>query len=164
MPYEGAKLHRLFPRHIVELTGRRMVATGSRALKERIREFTPIETGELAASYYIGLIRKGRGGWWTTVATDVEHGPYVEYGTGLFGPKRRKYPILPRKPGGVLHWVNEHGEHVFARKVMHPGSPGNHMFAIGAMVTERTLGVILEPEVRQWARLTEQHIRRHRRG
>ena len=36
------------------------------------------------------------------VGTDDEIYGYVSGGTGLWGPKHEKYPIFPKKPGGML--------------------------------------------------------------
>lgn len=37
----------------------------------------------------------------------------------------KPHVILPKKPGGVLHWVDASGNKIFARKVNHPGYKGN---------------------------------------
>lgn|SRR5512147_168462 len=50
----------------------------------------------------------------------VPHALYQEEGTGLWGPKRAKYPIVPRRKR-MLSWVGKDGVRRFARKVMHPG-------------------------------------------
>jgi hypothetical protein len=49
----------------------------------------------------------------------VPHALYQEEGTGLWGPKRAKYPIVPRRKK-CLSW-SAGGTRFFARKVMHPG-------------------------------------------
>lgn len=43
---------------------------------------------------------------------------YVHDGT-------KAHVIMPKKPGGVLHWVDGGGNDVFARVVHHPGYKGN---------------------------------------
>ena len=76
--------------------------------------------------------------------TGSQHGRdkwrWLTEGTGLYGPKHKKYPIHPRKPGGVLVFPSNYvprtrpgaggqykgpgkssGPTVFAKKVMHPG-------------------------------------------
>ena len=39
-----------------------------------------------------------------SIGTNVKYAPYLELGTGLWGPNRAKYEIKPKRPGGVLHW------------------------------------------------------------
>lgn len=94
--------------------------------------------------------------------THVEYAPFVEEGTGLWGPHHAKYVIRPKKPGGWLSWLSSKaftrrdgtvvpaGTRVFAREVMHPGSPGNHMFAIGAAITQDEFEQIAEEALRRW--------------
>lgn len=79
----------------------------------------------------------GRKVYETGSETEVDYAPYVEEGTGLWGPSGAKYEIKPRTPTGVLSWIDrETGKRIFAKRVMHPGSPGQHMFAIGAAMAE----------------------------
>jgi len=67
---------------------------------------------------------------------------YVSRGTGLYGPKKSKYPIEPKKKGGVLAFPSVYvpkttvrgpgykgpgkssGPTIFAKHVMHPGIKG----------------------------------------
>lgn len=71
-----------------------------------------------------------RGGWkhrcWQTIGAvhgeltnDVKHALFVERGTGLYGPKHAKYPIVPRRKNW-LSWAKG-GARYFAKRVMHPG-------------------------------------------
>lgn len=63
------------------------------------------------------------------IGTNVYYAPYVEYGTGLFGPAGSR--IYPRH-AKALHWVDRDGEH-FAKSVkgmkprpfMHPALTQN---------------------------------------
>ena len=55
--------------------------------------------------------------------------PYVEFDT-------KPHIIRPRKPGGSLRWRSARGVH-FAGAVRHPGTKGQHMFALGALKTKR---------------------------
>lgn len=85
------------------------------------------------------------------VETHVEYAPYVEHGTGLWGPRHAKYEIKPKTPGGTLAWPDRHtGKMIFAKRVMHPGSPGAHMFAIGVAVTEHEFDRIVKPALDRW--------------
>lgn len=70
------------------------------------------------------------------VESDKDYAPFVEEGTGLYGPKHAKYLIEPHDPTGWLAWPGEDGKTHFAKQVWHPGSPGQHMFAIGSAVVE----------------------------
>lgn len=95
------------------------------------------------------------------------HNCDVEYGTGLWGPKHAKYTIYPSKPGGFLSWVTQtgftrkNGEYVppgtrvFAKKVEHPGSPGQHMFAMGAAKTEAEFSAAVSDLMHEWREATE---------
>jgi hypothetical protein len=71
-----------------------------------------------------------RGGWkhrsWRNggavngeLYNQVKHALFQEEGTGLWGPKRSRYPIVPRRKK-CLSWVSN-GQRFFARRVMHPG-------------------------------------------
>lgn len=81
---------------------------------------------------------------------------YVNYGTGLYGPEHRKYLILPKKPGGSLHWVDRlTGQDRFAKSVMHPGSPGHHMLEISASMLEASWVRLVRPVMNNWSREVE---------
>lgn len=89
----------------------------------------PRKTGHLGRSIRPGSV--DRGGAWVHART-----PYakaVEFGSGLYGPRRRKYEIKPKR-GGFLAWPanaggrrlsgrarTNAGPMVYARRVMHPG-------------------------------------------
>jgi len=78
------------------------------------------------------------------IGTDVHYAPYVEYGTGLYGPEKRKYEIRPktkkalafvaragtqlstgralfRSRTGRLVLNRKRGARTVVRKVIHPG-------------------------------------------
>lgn len=82
--------------------------------------------------------------------TDVEYAPYVENGTGLWGPARAKYEIRPKNPDGWLRFHDASGNVIFAKRVMHPGSPGSHMFARGTAKTEEEFHNWAREIVRDW--------------
>lgn len=100
----------------------------------------------------------------TGVETSVDYAPDVEYGTGLWGPNHAKYEITPKKPGGWLSWVTRKpfttkkgkvipaGTRMFAKRVMHPGSPGNHMVAIAVAATEIEFDTLMRPILSAWTR------------
>jgi hypothetical protein len=69
-----------------------------------------------------------RAGNHVEIFASVPHAPHIEYGTGLWGPKNKKYKIEPKAaPEGkpdlarkALRWFSG-GKAVFAVRVMHPG-------------------------------------------
>jgi hypothetical protein len=65
-----------------------------------------------------------------SVSTNLWYAVYVEHNTGKYGPGGRPYVILPKRPNGRLVFYID-GRKIVARKVMHPGSVGKHMFAKG---------------------------------
>jgi hypothetical protein len=159
--YIGGKLHPWFktkPVDFVMRTAPVLVAEEGRQIAEKN---TPVDTGELREQWsadkrsrkVIGLAVTG---WRANWSNDSEYAGYVNYGTGLYGPTHSKYLILPKKPGGSLHWVDKAtGQDVFAAKVMHPGSPGNYMLEISADVVEATWPKVMKPILREWARRME---------
>lgn len=114
---------------------------------------TPVESGNLRSSWR----RQPRGvrftvrglarGWEGRVVTDVAYAPYVEEGTGLYGPRRRSYVIEP-KAGSFLRWRDPvTGEWVTQRRVVHPGSRGAHMTKIAAAYVEASVDEIALPVI-----------------
>lgn len=163
MPYHGDKLASLFRPEPTLNAARRLAEKGGERLVELTVEHTPIDTGELAQSWKKKLLlvrpnARGATVLETGVVTEVEYAPYVEHGTGLWGPKHAKYLIVPKKPGGVLHWIGHGGEDVFATHVWHPGSPGAHMVAISVAELEVTLDKVLEAELRRWIHDQERFV------
>jgi hypothetical protein len=90
--------------------------------------------------------------------TNVEYAIYVENGTGLWGPARAKYEIRPKNPLGWLRWLDDTGKPIFAKRVMHPGSPGAHMFARGAAKTEDEFHLWANHKIERWAVIVEREI------
>jgi hypothetical protein len=138
----------------------RLIAAITRAGIERWQEVTtkntPIRLGNLRTSWYIVEPRpRLRGGWEARVATNVEYAPHVERGTGKWGPTGLPYPIRSRKPGGFLRFKGRGGETVYAREVQHPGSPGQHMLAIGGAIAEHELEAIARPIMQAWIEAQE---------
>lgn len=78
-------------------------------------------TGALVRSIYKKRINDG---W--EIGHDprvAPHAVFVHWGTGLWGPKRAKYPIKPKRKR-ALRWAVG-GAFVFAKGVMHPGIKGD---------------------------------------
>lgn len=153
MGYVGAKLANIFPSEPATAAARRMAGAGGEFLTERARENSPIDTGELKAGWKtkrtveVRSEDRGERVFESGTETDVDYAPYVEYGTGLWGPKHAKYAIRPKKPGGVLHWKTAEGGDVFARLVMHPGAKGQGMLAAAFSDALVTWPVYLEVEM-----------------
>lgn len=161
MPYEGGKLAPWFDTGPIDNALKNMARLGVRRGKELAVENTPVETGDLKRSWKESRAHKVVGstypgsGYGAEWYTEISYAPYVEHGTGLWGPEHRKYMILPKTPGGTLHWVGADGQDVYAKSVMHPGSPGAHMLALSAAKLEFEMDYVLKPALSQWARETE---------
>jgi hypothetical protein len=159
--------------------GHRLAEDLGNRFKHNIEINTPVETRVLRDSYQITPIRYEpvqriaytAYAWQGEVLTEVHYAPFVERGTGLWGPRRRKYKIEPKTPGGVLAFQPymrtngsvvldvagspSKGGMVIVRYVMHPGSPGAHMFQIGAIITEHEADEWSYQAMRQWERDVE---------
>lgn len=190
MGYEGDKLAPMIERLDVasKRAGHNMAERMVERGRENIRMNTPVATFHLRNTYKrtpvrhqqlssLGYtsIRWSAWVWQGTVYTEVEYAPHVEYGTGLWGPKRRKYKIQPKKPGGVLRFTPyqrmpsgavildvegapARGKPVMVRFVMHPGSPGQHMFRIGAELTEMQFAELSAEPLRLWKAEVESRL------
>jgi hypothetical protein len=162
MPYVGGKLGTAVEAMIrpTERFAREMAETGAGRLRERVEKHTPVDSGHLRSEWKTKPVvhfisPTGQLVYQTGVETDVEYAPYVEWGTGLWGPSHAKYLITPKNPGGVLHWVNAQGHDVFAAWVWHPGSPGAHMVAIAVAESEEAFARDLQAAVSEWAQVAE---------
>jgi len=159
MPYVGGSLTTLFDDAARALTMEAehdMCDEGARSVESITRMNTPVRTGALRAAWKrdpaVPTMHGGEWAWAGRVSNSTSYAADVEYGTGLWGPKHSKYLILPRTPGGVLRFIGRDGQVVFARRVMHPGSPGNHMLEIGMTVTEALVasGGMFESILARW--------------
>lgn len=150
-----------------------MADDGGQEMTDRVVENTPVETGELRTSIQqkaVVRVESASGAAWESGAfTEVVYAAYVEEGTGLWGPRHAKYRIEPKDPNGVLafyvrvrtpegrvqfdgNYNPVEGNLVFAKYVMHPGSPGQHMFAIGASFIEAEFDHITRRGLEEWVR------------
>ena len=153
MAYEGQLLAGWFDRsaeRAVATHCHRMADRGGEVLTANVKRNTPIGHDAFDESYVPGKLRRSwtkklvvvRPSAWGTeyesgTETWITYAPYVEHGTGLYGPRHSYYIIRPKKPGGWLSWIDQvSGERRFAKMVKHPGSPGSHMIAIGVSLTE----------------------------
>jgi hypothetical protein len=154
--YKGAKLANIFPREPAGATARRIAEEGGRVMTDRAAAHSPTETGALKDSWHQTPLHHrvdivGHRVYVSGTRTELEYAPYVEYGTGLWGPKHAKYPIRPKNPDGFLHffWKKANRE-VWFKMVMHPGSPGRHMLADAVRDTEALLPLFGHAEVELW--------------
>jgi hypothetical protein len=155
--YVGPRLPEAFDDGPVKLALRRMADTGGDRLHALIAEFTPVKTGNLATSWHREATTRELHGtsmaYVSRVATDVDYAPYINYGTGLFGPKHTKYLIEPHPPRQFLSWIDPlTGARRFARRVWHPGSEGAHMIEKAAGAVEGFLNEIMLPDLEAYKR------------
>lgn len=168
---------------------RQIADDGGTLMTQRVRENTPVgknmkplkgqrrsPPGTLKESIQqkqVVKIQDSHGkGWESGAYTDVIYGPYVEEGTGLWGPRHAKYRIEPKDPNGVLAFFARarspegkphldsnydvvEGQLVFTKYVMHPGSPGQHMFAIGAAAAEAEFERVAAQGLQEWEKRSE---------
>jgi hypothetical protein len=160
MPYVGGSLTTFFDEQARAFTAKaahNMADAGGDSILAITAMNTPVRTGALRASWHKkpaapDASMEGGTGWRTTVSTDLSYAAYVEYGTGLYGPKHAPYVIKPKNPGGTLRFIAKDGGVVFAKSVLHPGSPGNYMLAIGMDVTQGLVesGELFKAELEAW--------------
>lgn len=178
MGYEGQKLSDFMEHAKRETTvaAHEMADEGAKRLVSRVKENTPIGENRGAPAEPPGHLREsikqsamhvyteaGDRVYGSGAETDVSYGIYVEEGTGLWGPSHAKYVIRPKNPGGWLSWITPHGftrrdgtvvapgTRVFAKEVLHPGSVGAHMFAIGSAIVEHEWrSLIADPALDRW--------------
>lgn len=160
MPYVGGKLAPWFGTGPIKTFMHEAADEGGGAMTRNVKLNTPVDTGHLIESIQKKLVvvymtRRGLA-YESGAETHVDYAPHVEYGTGLWGPLHAKYEIRPKRPDGWLRWIDPHtGQPVFAKRVMHPGSPGAHMFARGAALTEAEFDRIVARRLKEWAREQE---------
>ena len=161
MAYEGGFLAPWFQNDPNERAMRNMVRVGLHEAVAIAAQNTPVLTGDLREHWMISdhvgkavtFLGLGFEGQWFN---ELEYAPYVNYGTGLYGPEHRKYLIVPKNPNGILHWVDRlTGEDRFAKAVLHPGSPGHHMLEISADWLEASWVGLMRPVLNNWAKEVE---------
>lgn len=163
--YVGGSLTSFFgkgPQAATVDAARAMARKGADRMHEVAAENTPVRTGNLRTAWYqlpvievdylLGM------GYRSGIANDVEYAKWVESGTGIYGPEHRPYVIVPKDPNGVLAWRDpKTGKWIHAKKVIHPGSPGNHMLALAAHVVEAEVegGPIFQRILDEWVAIVE---------
>jgi hypothetical protein len=119
-------------------------------LQHEIEAETPVDTGNLARSYYVVGPRVTTNTLTWKVKTDVKYAPWVEWDTGIHGPGR-KYKIAARRASHLHFFWEKKGVMVTTKYVWHPGSKGAHMFAKGADSVERVLPGRMSLKLRELA-------------
>jgi hypothetical protein len=164
MPYVGGSLTTFFDevaRAATNEAARKMNDAGGKEILRVTKMNTPVKTGALRDSWRqtppAPYQAEGQPAWRTVVSTDVSYAPYVENGTGLWGPKHAPYIIRPKNPAGFLRFVAKDGTVVFAKQVLHPGSPGNFMLEIGMNWTQALVesGALFREILERWVREVE---------
>lgn len=86
--------------------------------------FGPYTTGNLARSIRIEPPRIDFGRVSGSVGSDLPYAAAVEGGAGLYGPRRSKYLILPRRARLLKFYWRKVGRVVALPDVKHPGQRG----------------------------------------
>src|SRR4051812_32640133 len=99
---------------------RRVAHEGGRRMTDWTKRNTPIGHRAFDPNYIPGRLREsiqqkvvvvypGRRGmvYESGCETNVSYAPFVEEGTGLYGPYRRMYEIRPKNPDGWLSWIDQ---------------------------------------------------------
>jgi hypothetical protein len=77
----------------------------------------PVAKSILRSSIHVQFYFSGRVAL-AVVGTDVHYAPHLEYGTGLWGPKHSKYPIVPVKKK-ALAWLSPVATNLETGKAMY---------------------------------------------
>lgn len=156
MAYEGGRLAPWFSSKPNDRFCRRLARKGGARQTQLTKLKTPVDSGALRDSIeqkvlVITVDEHGDRVYEDGCETDSAYGAAREHGSGLWGPHHAKYEIRPKNPEGWLHWVDPHtGQDVYAKRVMHPGSQGAHMFAIAAAMTEKEIDGLARDLLLRW--------------
>lgn len=155
-------------------TARELANEGGAVMTENTKDNTPVDgTGEHSQHLRDNIDKKMVSGPWQEVdgevyysgaETYVTYANLIEDGWGLWGPKHAYYEIKPKNPDGFLKFhayvrgadgsvrldaksgkPAKEASPTFAKVVMHPGAPGQHMFALGAALTEHQFPTFAGP-------------------
>lgn len=147
---------------------RKMAERGGARLTEVTKQNTPIgpapsamesavrrakrKPGDLRRSFKQKTLEVLPGGIYRSgVETHDPIAKYVEWPT-------RPHEILPRRRGGLLAFVKD-GHWVYTKRVWHPGTTGQAMVRISVAKVQAELHEgLLEPELREWKRLSERGL------
>lgn len=157
MPYEATgSLQDMISPEACALTAREIADAGLDAFQANVRRNTPIDTnpyrdrpgrprGTLRESIERTPVDRGRTpagpAYRGRVFTEDDVAPFVEWDTAPHEIRARFAKALRWRDAGGLN---------FRKAVMHPGTQGQHMFAIGANLTEHELPGIAAPALARW--------------
>ena len=111
-------------------------ARGTRSFKDK--------TGKGRAAIRFIPPKPGIGGFTSGISTgDSPYTPFLNNGTGLYGPNAQAYPIFPRT-GKVLRFVGRGGSFQYRGMVMHPGVKARHFMEEAERVGNDVLARNLE--------------------
>lgn len=164
MGYSGDRLQNLFTPALSRRAARRMAERGAEEFRANTVQNTPINDHP-HPSRPPGTARKG----WTTkpvigpikaashetyetgIESDDDVTVFLEYGTGLYGPKGQAYWIFPKDPDGFLSFFDRKtGDWVHAKAVHHPGIHAQRPLATGAVITEHEMVATMAPILERW--------------
>lgn len=93
-----------------------------------VKDLAPKKTGTLARSITAKVSNEGGGVVVGRVGSHIKYAPFVEHGTGIYGPERRPIIITAKNKGG-LFWgaYDQNGKPIIRRSVriqgMKPRAP-----------------------------------------
>lgn len=112
--------------------------------RARTNLFTgPYTTGRLAASIDVDGPYMGAGRVHGSVGSDKPYAAAVEGGAGLYGPRRSKYLIRPRRKARLQFYWRRMGRFVKLPYVHHPGQKGKGYLREAAEVVGRRYNMIV---------------------
>jgi len=91
-----------------------------RFLVPAMSDVTPVKTGHTAASWEINVV----GDEFELVNMNGQVARYLDEGTGIYGPKKKKIIIRPKTKKALRFKFN--GKTIFAKKVEMDGFEGRH--------------------------------------
>jgi hypothetical protein len=156
MPYVGGNLADLFDTRPVRDAARRMADKGGQELHDRAERYTPVDSGEVKASWVKHPRRRTQRGTLPAYEVTVEN---PHWRAAMVEKGVKPHVIEPDSeealdiPGGIDKPV---------AKVNHPGYPGRHMMSRAAAEVEVETPAILRPELERWADDQERTAARHR--
>lgn len=80
----------------------RAVERAAPELQARVMALTPKKTSTLVRSIGFRVDRNSDGTVTAVVGTNMAYAPFVEFGTGIYGPKRRPILVLTQKKGNPI--------------------------------------------------------------
>ena len=137
------KARRYLPQYMRNFTD-----STSKELRDNVRDFTPVDTGELKASIEtIPTTRRitgtGTHVWSGGAKSELRRASFTEYDTA-------PHIIRAKTDAGLRFFSAAAGGTVVRQEVFHPGTTGAHMFSRGADKTDAELGPRAEAMLLRW--------------